>query len=934
MRSSAQFDRHTLASKFFVVLLLTALLSMGASAATYYVATDGDNNNSGTSTGSPWRTIQKAADTVAAGDTVFIKAGNYGDENVLMKTSGTSSEAMITFEGYTATPGDNPDTDYAFGDSLNANIMPMLDGGDRATAGTAFTFNGKNYIALKNIQITGFNIGVYAYSSENCLIENVVAIELGDREASYNGKGISVGSSAYYNVISQCVVANACAEGISVSGDYNSILDCEVYCNDAESGNAAMDYYIVIGGNNNAISGCYAQRVGDLPHGGHGIQVKGDGEYNTFTDCVSDNMEIGAFGVRHRGAKYNTFTNCTALRTTAGSSSMGFMIRDGASYNTFRACRVNNVVYGVSFADSSEDDGAQWCGSYNTFENCVFDDTQSYQINFNSSMGTGTYENEFVNCAFLGGAYLFQSRTENYDNRMINCIVTDVSNFVKDTDPEDVDFDFSYSVFYGNGFATPAETGNVSGDPLLRNPDAGDFRLTAGSAAIDVSAILSLPDDYYDRPRPRGDGYDAGIHEYVDTSVFLPEAYFKLEEGSGATTDDEMGSVASGTISGAIWTTGISGNALDFDGVDDRVVFADPPALDLQGSRTVSAWVKPDAFGSYNVICAKYVWGFGLWVGSSGQLRAYIAGSSGPASSISANGAVSLDAWQHVAMTFDIDGDRKIHLYVNGEETTYSTQTAMVGSPVLNNSDFAIGSDSSARYYFSGLIDEVKVLDHALDAEQIAGESALAGDDAPVFCVRMDSGTGAVVYDGSLLGNNGSISGAGWTNGVSGKALDFDGVNDSVSFGDVLDLDGSRTVAAWIKPDQLGSYRIIFAKNMWQFGLWIDSYGRVRSFVAGSSATAQSLSSYDDTVSTGVWTHVAMAFDMDGDKKIHLYINGEEVADYATQTALAGSVVLNDSAVRIGYGGASYLFDGVIDDVKVYDKALSAEDVFSLYEAD
>ena len=63
---------------------------------TYYVSTAGNDNNAGTLS-SPWRTIQKAANTVKAGDTVQVRAGTY-NEIVTMKTSGNASAGYITFQ--------------------------------------------------------------------------------------------------------------------------------------------------------------------------------------------------------------------------------------------------------------------------------------------------------------------------------------------------------------------------------------------------------------------------------------------------------------------------------------------------------------------------------------------------------------------------------------------------------------------------------------------------------------------------------------------------------------------------------------------------------------------------------------------------------------------------------------------------------------------
>lgn len=81
----------------FVFLLAVFLFPAFASAATYYVATNGNDASSGTEA-SPWRTIQKAANTLVAGDTVYVKQGTY-NERIIPKNSGTSS-GYINFIAY------------------------------------------------------------------------------------------------------------------------------------------------------------------------------------------------------------------------------------------------------------------------------------------------------------------------------------------------------------------------------------------------------------------------------------------------------------------------------------------------------------------------------------------------------------------------------------------------------------------------------------------------------------------------------------------------------------------------------------------------------------------------------------------------------------------------------------------------------------------
>ena len=69
----------------FVILSLTFLTSMSVSATVYYVATDGNDGNPGTEA-LPWQTIQKAAKTMVAGDTVYIRSGTY-NERVIPENS-------------------------------------------------------------------------------------------------------------------------------------------------------------------------------------------------------------------------------------------------------------------------------------------------------------------------------------------------------------------------------------------------------------------------------------------------------------------------------------------------------------------------------------------------------------------------------------------------------------------------------------------------------------------------------------------------------------------------------------------------------------------------------------------------------------------------------------------------------------------------------
>ena len=499
------------------LFLIFVILPLWSGAQTlYYVSPTGDDHNDGRSSGTAWRTLfyaLSAASPVAAGDTVWVQAGIYAGELVVVEKSGTPEHPVVV-QGYGQTPGQDPGFDFDYGDTLDASRLPLLDGGDRSH-GTAIDLNGAQYVEFHNLQITRYENGVIddeRLSNRHIVLDRIYLTELGDTLANYSGKAIELKSSD--NIIRQCVVVNASAQGIYVEGERNIIEDCKVYCDDDRSDNAAMDYYIVVYyGNDNIVRNCYVERIGDLPNYGHGIGAKGDAAHNLFENCTAVNFRDEAFYVRHRGAQHNRFVHCTTRGITQEST--GFVARDGASYNSFDACIAHHCKRAVQFCDSDEDDGAQYCGRYNRFTNCIFFDNY-IAIDFNDyEEDTDVDNNAFYNCVFDGGNTLVNVERNNYDNLMANCIVTGFVRLETDSNGYTLNFDFTYSDFYNNGFAMPAGTGNINADPQFVDITLNDYHLLAGSPCVDTGTSNGAPTTDFDgQVRPLGNGPDMGAYEF------------------------------------------------------------------------------------------------------------------------------------------------------------------------------------------------------------------------------------------------------------------------------------------------------------------------------------------------------------------------------------------------------------------------------------
>lgn len=500
---------------FFVLFFIFPII--GKSQQIYYVSTEGNDNNDGLTESTAWRTISYATSLqspLTPGDKVYIKAGHYTQENIVFKKNGTADNP-ISFEGYKNTPGDVCLLNWEYGDSYDSNEMPLIDGEDR-TIGYGIELDRREYINIKNIQIINYKNGIYAYGANFIKLENVLAMNLGDINEDYSGRGIAIGSNANDNQIKNCVIYNSCAEGISVIGDRNTVFNCKVYCDDNSTGaKSAMDYYINIKGSYNNIENCYIERVGNLVHLGHGISLKGDCEYNVIKNCVAKGFGTVGFQLRHRGVKYNQLLNCIAI-------DCGYGIRDGASDNLIKNCKtINSKAGAVLFYDTVEDDGAQYAGRNNIFENCIFhNSSQSDVITFGHySVPSIADYNIFVNCIFDGGRYLFKCDRENNNNKMINCIVVNVNRFYRtawgQSEHYPLNFDFEYSVFWNNGFTTPSGIEVNTFDPRFVDIESGDYRLKPNSLCIDAgSSNINSEYDFIGTVRPQGSRVDIGVYEY------------------------------------------------------------------------------------------------------------------------------------------------------------------------------------------------------------------------------------------------------------------------------------------------------------------------------------------------------------------------------------------------------------------------------------
>ncbi|MDP3899542.1 MAG: LamG domain-containing protein [bacterium] len=195
--------------------------------------------------------------------------------------------------------------------------------------------------------------------------------------------------------------------------------------------------------------------------------------------------------------------------------------------------------------------------------------------------------------------------------------------------------------------------------------------------------------------------------------------HWTFDEGSGSVAADSAGSFTGTLTNGPVWTTGHSGNALSFDGVNDYVNLS-TAALGVTNEITVSAWVK--ATGTLSgwlyqgiVTRGQYVAPFWLQREGTAGLRTVIRTSN--TSYLSAANALTANTWRHLVLTYR--ANERI-LYVDGVVVASNAPSgASLGN--LNAGElFTIGAMPGGTANFKGLIDDVRIYNRALSAAEVA----------------------------------------------------------------------------------------------------------------------------------------------------------------------------------------------------------------------
>src|SRR5262249_16916114 len=195
---------------------------------------------------------------------------------------------------------------------------------------------------------------------------------------------------------------------------------------------------------------------------------------------------------------------------------------------------------------------------------------------------------------------------------------------------------------------------------------------------------------------------------------------------------------------------------------------------------------------------------------------------------------------------------------------------------------------------------------------------------------KFDEISGTSASDSSGNGNKGTlVNGPLWTAGRVGNALLFDGINDHVTVPDSnsLDLSSSFTLSAWVNPaSTFTDFRSILVKN-YSYYLYasVTGYCGDGNPLGGfSGATTQTVCE-PSPLPINTWTHLAVTYN---GSALTFYQDGVAV----TTSTVSGSLSPTTGTLQIGGSQFGEYFQGLIDEVRIYNRALNDTEIQAIYQ--
>jgi len=411
-------------------------------------------------------------------------------------------------------------------------------------------------------------------------------------------------------------------------------------------------------------------------------------------------------------------------------------------------------------------------------------------------------------------------------------------------------------------------------------------------------------------------------------------AYYAMENDA----NDSSGNGNDGMIMGdPEFVEGVSGMAMAFDGDGDIVDCGNDPSLAISGAVTLAAWINVNVQGLDHKVG-------GNQDGANGGYKMSVyndkiefeirTAANSAVLNRSVEGGTILEAgiWYHVVGVYSL-ADGYIRTYVDGMLDRELLTTEELG---VSPGNFFIGCEpfNTGSYNFNGVMDEIRLYNTALtedEAMYLAGHRAIPVDPGSSGLLALwtcDEGEGAIVADVSGNGRDGTFVNGDpvWVEGVSGTAVEL--IGPTLIETPPLDMELTEaTMAGWIKPygPQPDWSSIIMTRTP-GLATGFNILGYQLAYHWNDTSSSWSFRG-GDMIAEDDWTFAAVTIQPD---QARFFVNGEA----GSVNKIAHEPCLWNSNIYLGGDGNTNWIArrmiGALDDVAIYDRALSAGEILYL----
>jgi len=424
--------------------------------------------------------------------------------------------------------------------------------------------------------------------------------------------------------------------------------------------------------------------------------------------------------------------------------------------------------------------------------------------------------------------------------------------------------------------------------------------------------------------------------------------HYTFDDFDGVAVADESGTGNTGTVYGASFVSnGVMGGAYAFDGVNDYINCGSDASLQITGSLTYSTWIKTTT-DSQSVIVGRRNGDTSTQIASHIEVESdgrFAMGVSGGEIGVGGRAAYSTKVindgmWHHLAGVYD--SGTALTIYIDGVQADQNSN-GMFASLNPRQLPMYVGRKNASQS-LEGLLDDVRVYSRALSSNEVAQLFEDAGytpppppQRGPVLHYTFDTHDGVTVPDESGSGNDGEVRGTTPIgDGVLYGAYAFDGIDDRISCGldPSLQITGDLTYTVWVRKTG-GEQAVLVGRRNGNDAYHIASHlsansvgGATFGICSGRWEPAQYVATEGVDLNEGQWYHLAGVYE--AGKALRLYVNG--ALNVEKTHAIFTSLSSRRLPVYVGARENAYFLKGELDDVRIYDRALDASEIATLYD--